>query len=183
MSKQYHDRSASKPHSPLRIGSHVYVKPPATQKSWPWICATIISQDTPRSYTTQTLNNSIHTNCVHIKPAVPHPNLPTLDSTLLSSRESYPPSRNCPIASQTEENSTPSQPHVQTLLQQPATETATPNEAESPATQANTSDNIENPASEANQVRQLNLTRKFQFRVSPREHQNANETSFEVQRL
>ena len=99
VSKQYHDRSASKPHSPLRFGSSIYAKPPATQKSWPWLCGMIISQDTPRSYTIQTLNNSICTNCVHIKQAVPPPNLPTLASTPLSSHNPYPPSRNCPTAS------------------------------------------------------------------------------------
>ena len=91
--------------------------------------------------------------CVHIKPAVPHPNLPTLDRTPLPSLKPHPPSRNSPIASPTEENSTQSKPPVQTPLQQPATETATPNETESPETHADTSDNTDNPVSEANQVR------------------------------
>lgn len=157
-SKQYYDRSASKTHSRLRIGSRVYAKPPATQKSRSWICGTIISRDTPRSYTIQTPINSIRRNRVHIKPAAPQSNLPTLDSTPPSSCEPNPPSRNFPIASPTEENSNHSAPPVQTLLQQPATETATPSETEGPATRANTGDNTENPASETNQVRPLRPT-------------------------
>ena len=89
--KQYCNRSPSKPHSPLRIGSRVYAKPPATQKSRPWICGTIISQDTPRSYTIQTLNNSICRNRVHINPAVPQPNLltPCCQATATPSKQEF----------------------------------------------------------------------------------------------
>ena len=111
----------------------------------------------PRSYTMQTPNNSIRRTHVHIKLAILHANLPTLDSTPLSSREPHHPSRTSPIASPTEENNTQShsQSPVQILLQLPAMETITPNEPESPATHANTSDNTENSASKAKQVRTL----------------------------
>ena len=59
-SKYYYDTKPTKVHPELAVGSSVYAKPPPTQRSHPWIRGTIISQDTPRSYTIQTPTNQHH---------------------------------------------------------------------------------------------------------------------------
>ena len=158
-SKRYYDRSATKEHSPLRIGSSVYAKPPPTQKNRPWIGGTIISQDTPRSYTIQTPNTSIRRNRVHIKQAVPQPTPSMMSSTSLAHQEPPPACRNSSPSPPTEENNNHTQPHVQApLLQQPDTGKTPANETESPATHANPSNNTEGSTSEANQVRPCGST-------------------------
>lgn len=64
--KRYYDSSPTKVHPELAVGSSVYAKPPPTQRGQPWIQGTIMSQDTPRSYTIQTPNSNIRRNQVHI---------------------------------------------------------------------------------------------------------------------
>jgi len=76
-SKRYYDSSPTKVHPELAVGSSVYAKPPPTQRGQPWIQGTIISQDTPRSYTIQTPNSNIRRNRVHITPTVKQSPLPT----------------------------------------------------------------------------------------------------------
>ena len=80
-SKRYYDSSPTKVHPELALGSSVYAKPPPTQRGQPWIQGTIISQDTPRSYTIQTPNSNIRRNRVHITPTVEQAPPPTQTTT------------------------------------------------------------------------------------------------------
>ena len=110
-SKRYYDNKPTKVHPELAVGSSVYAKPPPTQRSHPWIRGTIISQDTPRSYTIQTPSSNIRRSRVHITPqwnSLLHQNRPTL-------RHGYRNNGTLSIEPQAEETVANNQPPAQTL--------------------------------------------------------------------
>ncbi|XP_068734595.1 uncharacterized protein [Montipora capricornis] len=113
--KRYYDNKPTKVHPELAVGSSVYAKPPPTQRSHPWIRRTIISQDTPRSYTIQTPTSNIRRNRVHITPTMEQPPPPKQTNPPPRLQEPPPHNGTLSIEPQAEETVANNQPPPQTL--------------------------------------------------------------------
>ena len=90
-------------------------KPPPTQRSHPWIRGTIISQDTPRSYTIQTPTSNIRRNRVHITPTMEQSPPPKQTNHPPRLQEPPPDNGTLSIEPQAEETVANNQPPAQTL--------------------------------------------------------------------
>ena len=133
---RYYDSSPTKVHPELAVCSSVYAKPPPTHRSHPWIRGTIISQDTPRSYTIQTPNSNIHRNRVHIVPTIEQSPPPTQTNPPPLIQEPPPDNGNLSIGPPAEETVANNQPPAQTLPQLTGTERLPNNGPENLATLA-----------------------------------------------
>ena len=128
-SKRYYDSSPTKVHPEFAVGSSVYAKPPPTQRGHPWIRGTIISQDTPRSYTIQTPNSNIRRNRLHIRPTIERSSPPTPTNPPPLIQEPPPDNGNLSssIGPRVEETVASNHPPAQTLPPQPTGTERLPN--------------------------------------------------------
>ena len=102
ISKEQYDKTAGSELQPVKIGDHVYVKPPPAQRGKPWIYGQVIANEGPRSYTVSTGMRHIRRNRTQVRPAAPpshidvrnnpltDPNITVVEPNGIGSMNKYP---------------------------------------------------------------------------------------------